>query len=154
MDREPSREASPAAATEPGSAGGTSSLTSVSDVWDERNDQRWIDPRAGPAPTVSRVLYQLYWTIPVGLPPGHRALMRLDDALVIVRLRYLGRVRCGAPPPALLPPCSSSAGYGRARPPSRRLRTPAASSALFFALHIIRRTHTRRSLSQGCTYAT
>ena len=81
MDREPSREASPAAATEPGSAGGTSSLTSVSDVWDERNDQRWIDPRAGPAPTVSRVLYQLYWTIPVGLPPGHRALMRLDDAL-------------------------------------------------------------------------
>ena len=69
-------------ATEPESPGGTSSsLTSVSDVWNERNDQRWLDPSAEPAPSVSRVLYQLYWTIPVSLPPGYRALMKLDDAL-------------------------------------------------------------------------
>ena len=50
-------------------------------MWDERNDKRWIDPSAEPAPTVSRTLYQLYWTIPVRLPPGYRALMRLDAGL-------------------------------------------------------------------------
>ena len=50
-------------------------------MWDERNDHRWIDPSAEPAPTVSRTLYQLYWTIPVRLPPGNRALMHLDAGL-------------------------------------------------------------------------
>lgn len=50
-------------------------------MWDERNDQRWIDPSAEPAPSVSRTLYQLYWTIPVRPPIGHRALMQLDAAL-------------------------------------------------------------------------